>query len=223
MGECDERRAANPGLHRDGALAREAGTAQGPGAIMSRKRSKTMLADFLRRYMPTREQMEKSRWLAPIAHRFLSPELWRFTRRSVPRGVALGLFAGFIVPVGQIFLAAFLALPARANVPLAAAVTFVTNPFTLPFWLVVANKLGRFVLKLDAVAAGGAAQAEIASGRWQGYGWFLQTAGATAFGFLVMSVISAALAYVISGWVWRVVVARKWNRRPHRFLRRPAE
>ncbi|PIW54288.1 MAG: DUF2062 domain-containing protein, partial [Sphingomonadales bacterium CG12_big_fil_rev_8_21_14_0_65_65_10] len=39
--------------------------------------------------MPSREEMAENRWLAPIAHRFLSPELWRFTRRSVPRGVAL--------------------------------------------------------------------------------------------------------------------------------------
>lgn len=183
---------------------------------MTRKRSKTMLADFLRRHMPTREQMEKNRWLAPIAHRFLSPELWRFTRRSVPRGVALGLFAGFIIPVGQIFLAAFLALPARANVPLAALVTFVTNPFTLPFWLVIANKVGRFVLKIDAVAAGGAAQAEIASGRWQDYGWFLKTAGVTAFGFIVLSVVTAALSYILAGWVWRFVVSRKWTRRNRR-------
>jgi uncharacterized protein len=183
---------------------------------MSRKRSKTMLADLLRRHMPTREQMEKNRWLAPIAHRFLSPELWRFTRRSVPRGVALGLFAGFIVPVGQIFLAAFLALPVRANVPLAAAITFVTNPFTLPFWLVVANKVGRFVLKIDAVAAGGAAQAEIASGRWQSFGWFLQTAGVTAFGFIVLSIVLAAVSYLLAGWVWRAVVSRKWANRRHR-------
>jgi uncharacterized protein len=183
---------------------------------MSRKRSKTMLADFLRRHMPTREQMGKNKWLAPIAHRFLSPELWRFTRRSVPRGVALGLFAGFIVPVGQIFLAAFLALPARANVPLAAVITFVTNPFTLPFWLVVANKVGRFVLKIDAVAAGGAAQAEIASGRWQSFGWFLQTAGVTAFGFIVLSIVSAAVSYLLAGWVWRAVVSRKWTSRRHR-------
>ena len=187
---------------------------------MSRKRSKTMLADFLRRHMPTREQMEQNKWLAPIAHRFLSPELWRFTRRSVPRGVALGLFAGFIVPVGQIFLAAFLALPARANVPLAAAVTFVTNPFTLPFWLVIANKVGSFVLKIDAVAAGGAAQAEIASGRWQSYGWFLKTAGVTAFGFIVLSLVTAALSYLLASWVWRAVVSRKWTSRRHR--RQPA-
>jgi uncharacterized protein (DUF2062 family) len=70
--------------------------------------------------MPTREEMARNKYLAPIAHRFLSPELWRFTRRSVPRGVALGLFTAFIIPVGQIFLAAFLALPLRANVPLSA-------------------------------------------------------------------------------------------------------
>lgn len=179
---------------------------------MKRERSKTFLADWLRKHMPTREAMAQNKYLAPIAHRFLSPELWRFTRRSVPRGVALGLFAGFIVPVGQIFLAAFLALPARANVPLAALVTFVTNPFTLPFWLVVANKVGSLTLKIDAATVN-AANDELASGRWEGFGWFLRTAGVTAFGFIVLSLVSAALGYLLSGFVWRLMVARKRARR----------
>jgi uncharacterized protein (DUF2062 family) len=177
------------------------------------KRSKTWLADWLRSKlppMPTREEMAENRWLAPIAHRFLSPELWRFTRRSVPRGIALGLFAAFIVPVGQIFLAAFLALPARANVPLSALATFITNPFTLPFWLVVANQTGALVLKIDA-ATGGAAQAELSSGRWEDFGWFalLQTAGVTAFGFIVLAVVTSAAGYLVSSWVWRWWVGRK--------------
>lgn len=163
------------------------------------------------RNMPTREGMAGNKYLAPIAHRFLSPELWRFTRRSVPRGVALGIFAGFIIPVGQIFLAAFLALPARANVPVSALVTFVTNPFTLPFWLVAANKVGGFVLKIDA-ATGGNAQTEIASGWWQDFGWFMQTAGVTAFGFVVMAVVGAAAGYLLSSVVWRFVVASRRNR-----------
>jgi len=163
--------------------------------------------------MPTRDEMADNRWLAPIAHRFLSPELWRFTRRSVPRGVALGLFAAFIVPVGQIFLSAFLALPARANVPLAALMTFVTNPFTLPFWLLVGNRLGSFVLKIDA-AAGGAAAQELMSGRWQGFGWFLETAGVTAFGLGALSVLTAGFGWAVSGLVWRLIIARRWSRRP---------
>lgn len=166
--------------------------------------------------MPEREALASNRWLAPIAHRFVQSELWRFTRRSVPRGAALGLFAAFIVPVGQIFLAAFLALPARANVPVAVLITFVTNPFTVPFWLLVANRVGGFVLKVDAAGLGAAEERLVGAGLWQDFSWFLQTAGVTAFGFVVLSVVSAAIGYLVSGLVWRVVVARKWSRRAAR-------
>lgn len=196
-------------------LPAEGGAGQDAGDRAGRKisfRSKTFMADVFRKYVPTREEMAENKYLKPIAHRFLSPELWRFTRRSVPRGVALGLFAGFIIPLGQVFVAAFLALPARANVPLAALVTFVTNPFTLPFWLVVANKVGAFVLKIDAATLG-AANAELSSGRWQQFGWFLETAGVTGFGFLVLSVVTAAIGYILSGLIWRVMVGRRRNRR----------
>jgi len=178
---------------------------------MTRTRSKTALADWLARKMPTREEMARNKYLAPIAHRFLTPELWRFTRRSVPRGVALGLFCGFIIPVGQIFLAAFLALPARANVPLAALVTFVTNPITFPFWAVAANKVGRLVLNLDA-AVGGIAGPQIASDQGA-LAVFFATAGVTAFGFVVLAVGTAAIGYLVSGFLWRLVVARKRSSR----------
>lgn len=187
-------------------------TGQDAAVIKVSWRSKTFIADVVRKYTPTREKLAANKYLKPISHRFLSPELWRFTRRSVPRGVALGLFAGFIIPLGQVFVAAFLALPARANVPLATLVTFVTNPFTLPFWLVVANRVGGFVLKIDA-ATMGAANAELSSGRWQQFGWFLETAGVTAFGFFVLSIVSSAVGYVLSGFVWRLMVGRRRSRR----------
>lgn len=187
---------------------------------MSKKRartsnSKTWAADMIRKYMPTRDEMARNRYLAPIAHRFLSPELWRFTRRSVPRGVALGLFAAFIIPVGQIFLAAFLALPARANVPLAALVTFVTNPFTIAFWAVVANRVGQFMLRVDAATTGVAAE-QLESGAWD---WIIdafQLAGVTVFGFLVLAVVSSAVGYLLSSAIWRVMVARRRAKRLRR-------
>lgn len=175
--------------------------------------------------MPTREEMEGNKYLAPIAHRFGRSELWRFTRRSVPRGVALGLFAGFIIPVGQIFLAAFLALPIRANVPVAALLTFLTNPFTLPFWLMAANETGAFVLRVDS-ATTGLATAELESGRWSDFGWFqlLEGVGVTAFGFIVLAVVSAVVGHFLASLVWRLMVTRKWTRRPSRrkVLRQPA-
>lgn len=161
--------------------------------------------------MPNREEMARNKYLAPIAHRFLSPELWRFTRRSVPRGVALGLFAGFIVPLGQIFLAAFLALPTRANVPLAALMTFITNPFTLPFWLYMANRTGSFVLNVDAaVGANAASRFATDTGLFAD---MFALAGVTAFGFVVLAVVSAAGGYLIAGVIWRQVVGRRRRRR----------
>lgn len=175
-------------------------------------RSKTWAMDVIRKNTPTREEMAENKYLAPIAHRFLSPELWRFTRRSVPRGVALGLFAAFIIPIGQIFLSAFLALPTRANVPLAALMTFVTNPFTLPFWMAIAYKIGEFALRVDASVPAMAAT-KVNSGTWAFLTDAYEVAGATVVGYLVLSFATPVIGFVLSGWVWRAVVSRKRARR----------
>ena len=184
-----------------------------------KSKGKTWAADMIRKHMPTREEMAKNRYLRPIAHRFLSPELWRFTRRSVPRGVALGLFSAFIIPVGQIFLAAFLAFPARANVPLAALVTFVTNPFTLAFWLVIANRVGAFILRIDAATSGMATE-QLESGTWQWVIDAFEVAGVTVVGFFVLAIVSSAIGYLLSGAIWRVMVARKRAKRLRRMEER---
>jgi len=105
---------------------------------------------WVRRNMPTRDSMENNRLLRPVAHRVLAPELWRFTRRSVPRGVALGVVAGFLFPVAQIAIAAVFALPFRANVPVAALTTFITNPLTTPIIWVIAYRIGTFLLRSEA-------------------------------------------------------------------------
>lgn len=159
--------------------------------------------------MPTREGLARNRWLKPIAHRFLSPELWRFTRRSVPRGVSLGLFCGFIVPVGQIFLAAFMALPARANVPLAATTTLITNPFTFPFWVLVANRTGAGVLAIDNQLGTDVIGSQMRSDTWLSFSGFFEAAGVTVFGFVVLAIVSAAVGYLVSSLGWRWWIARK--------------
>lgn len=182
---------------------------------MSAPRKRPRLKAWLKRRspgMPTPEQMAGNKWLAPIAHRFLSPELWRFTRRSVPRGVALGLFCAFIIPVGQIFLAAFLALPSRANVPISALATFITNPFTVPFWLGIAKTVGDFMLSLDD-ATGGLARGQIESGYGEWLAWLFETAAVIAFGFVVLAVVTSSVGYFVSKVVWRFIVARKRTRR----------
>src|SRR5690606_23783414 len=87
--------------------------------------------------LPTRESVEGGRWLQPIAHVVLRSDLWRFHRRSVPRGVALGLIVGIflLIPGLQMIGAVLISLPFRANIPLAVGMTFLRNPLTPPFIL----------------------------------------------------------------------------------------
>ncbi|WP_156678681.1 DUF2062 domain-containing protein [Sphingomonas profundi] len=170
------------------------------------------------RNMPTRETFERIRWLRPIAHRILLPELWHFNRRSVPRGVALGMLVGVLTPIAQTIFAALLALPARANVPVAALTTFVTNPFTTPpIWL-LAYWIGMRLLHTDAVEAGGRLVHPEAMGWLQ---WLISEVGpATALGLVIIAVVSAAVGYLIAAFAWRAWVVHKWRQRAlHRNIR----
>ena len=181
---------------------------------MRRKRSKTMLADFLRRHLPTREQMEGNRYVRPFAHRVLRSELWRFTRRSVPRGIALGLLVGIIIPFGQILFAALLSVSVRANVPIAALTTFITNPVTTPMIWVAAYWVGKWLLQIDSATVVAPVNSAIEQTDLQNLlQWLTGATIVTAFGLVVIAIISSVLGYFLSGWVWRGVVARKWLRR----------
>lgn len=173
---------------------------------------------WIQRNLPTREQMEQIKWLRPVAHRVLAPELWRFTRRSVPRGVALGMITGVLLPVAQIPLSAVLALPIRANIPAAALTTFITNPVTTPILWVLAYRVGRWLLRLDAQVPGNPISQAASDPSW--WDWLVVEAGpATAVGLVFLAIVGAILGYFASAIGWRLWTAGKWRRRHKRMHR----
>lgn len=171
-------------------------------------------ASWVGRNMPTRESMEQNRFMKPFAARVLRSDLWRFTRRSVPRGVALGILVGVIIPVAQIFFAALLALPVRANVPVAGLTTFITNPFTTPLLWVAAYHVGSFILHIDATTFGQPVATALNTPHVETWmEWLTGAASITAFGLVVLAVIMAAVGYVVSAIGWRMWIAGKRRRR----------
>lgn len=164
-----------------------------------------------RRNMPTRESMERSRLLRPVAHRVLHPALWRATRRSVPRGVALGMVTGILFPVAQIAFSALFALPLRANIPAAALTTFITNPFTTPPLWLAAYLLGNQVLRLDAQVPGSPVADAARDLGW--LPWIMEKGAATGLGLVILTAVLAALGYALSALGWRLWIARKWRNR----------
>lgn len=172
-------------------------------------------AAWCHRNLPTRESLEGSRLLRPVAHRVLAPELWRFTRRSVPRGVALGMVTGILFPVAQIPFSAMLALPSRANIPAAALTTFITNPVTTPPLWVLAYWIGKWALHLDEALPGdpmSKAAHDAAQSGWMQ--WLMSDAApATALGLLIVTAILSSAGYGLSALGWRLWIARKWRHR----------
>ena len=168
------------------------------------------LASWAHRNMPTREQLERSRVMRPFAHRVLRSELWRFTRRSVPRGVALGMLVGIIIPFAQVLFAALLSLSVRANVPVAALTTFITNPFTTPLIWALSYKVGERLLYFDSMLHTNPIDSLLqVTDAWQLLVWLTAEGKVLALGICVVAVVAAALSYLITGIVWNGWVRHK--------------
>jgi uncharacterized protein (DUF2062 family) len=168
--------------------------------------------------------LEDNRFIAPVAHRVLEPSLWRFTRRSVPRGVALGLFVGIflLIPGVQIAGAALLALPFRANIPIAAAMTFLSNPATTPVFLMASVYIGNWLLGRSADASGFMALVDKHASIREWCAWlFSEAAPAMLFGLALISIAFAVVGYFLADWFWRHRMGRKWQARKLRIGKAP--
>ncbi len=172
----------------------------------------------MRAILPSREDVLAIKLVRPFAARVGSRELWRFTRRSVPRGVALGLLVGIflLIPGLQIIGVALLALPVRANIPIGAAMTFLSMPATTPFILAASLYVGNAILGLRAdVGHFERLYSEGAPLRaW--VDWLLsEAAPALLAGLGIIAIGSAIIGYVLAVLFWRWWLIRKWHARGH--------
>lgn len=182
-------------------------------------RSKTALMDWIRRNSPRREELLESRWVKPFAHRVSHTHLWRFTRTSVPRGVALGLFVGIfmLIPGIQILGVALLALPVRANIPIGAVMTFLSNPATTPLILASSVWIGNwtFGFKADISTFKALWAKKAAATEW--LDWFVSdTAPAMIAGLFIISVLAAVIGYVLATVIWDNWIRLRWRRKLRR-------
>lgn len=154
--------------------------------------------------LPTREALAAHPWLQPVADRLLDPKLWRLQHEAVARGVAVGTFWAFVIPVAQIVAATAHCTWWRANIPAAAAMTMLTNPLTIGFWLWLAYQTGARVMG-EPVTAG----APLGEGSMS---WLAEFGWPTVLGMGMFAVGGAALGYVSVKLIWRLRILVKRRR-----------
>ena len=182
---------------------------------------------MLERFLPTRDAITQSRllrWLGPRIH---DPLLWHVNRRSVARGVAMGVFFGLMIPIAQIPAAAIASLLLRGNLWIAAVSTLVSNPLTYGPLYYFAYRLGAGVIGARTPANLTAEAVEqpmrMIDSLAQAWTWITGIGQPLLLGMLIMAVTGAFIAYWGTQLVWRMRVTAKWRRlRQERRLRAAA-
>ncbi len=183
------------------------------------------------KYFPTPEKIRNSRLLRPFGRHLQHHFLWQFNRQSVALGAAVGLFFGILMPFAQIPASALFAIVARANLPVAALGTFISNPLTFAPMYYLAYRLGGFLLgatPLGKDSSGGngeevmldekvgeiiGKQSEVQSWLDNLADWAVGVGPALSLGLLVLAALTALIAYLTISGVWRLYALRRWRRR----------
>jgi uncharacterized protein (DUF2062 family) len=168
---------------------------------------------WISRHIPRRETIHENRFLRPFAPHLSKPELWRMHRRSVPRGVAIGLGVGIVIPFMHMIIAALLAIPLRANVAIAAAFTLLINPITIPVMYYVAYRTGMWELHADAAVMNPTVAQQASGELARILFWVHEASGPIAIGILTIAIAAAAVGYFLTAIVWRMWLASKLRRR----------
>lgn len=180
---------------------------------MAERRPNAGRMRWITRHIPTRDTVHEHRLLRPFAPHLAHSSLWRMTRRSVPRGVAVGLFVAVIIPFMHTVVAALVAIPVRANVAVAAICTLVVNPLTIPAMYIAAYRIGTWELHHDAKVVNAAAAERFSSELSRLLFWLHQASGPIAVGVLTIAAVSAIAGYLASALIWRLSSRSRWNQR----------
>lgn len=184
-----------------------------------------MARKFIRRWIPTQQQLRSQRmlrWLGPLLDR---PWLWQLNRRSVAAGVGLGVFCGFLLPGMQIVVAGLAALVIRANLPVTAVCTLVSNPFTYAPIFVLAYRVGAAMLGESVDEAQAAAleaealEASVVQVTAISTGWFERFTALgkpLLLGLLTFATVGGVVSYLLTLALWRVGVVLRMRHRLRR-------
>lgn len=169
---------------------------------------------IFKRYMPHPDSIREHRSLRFLGSLIHDPNLWHLNRHSVARAMAVGLFSAFIPLPMQMLLAASLAIPVRANLPISIGLVWLTNPLTMPPVFYCTYKVGSWVLDTPPLHLPSEITmdwiAERLTTLWE----------PMLVGSIVTGIVLGIVGYFATMIYWRWWVRRAWLKRQQRQQRR---
>jgi len=165
---------------------------------------------LLLRFMPNREKIKAIKALEFLGEKLHRPNLWHLNRRSVSLAFAIGLWAMYTPPLPwQMAIAGVLAIYFNANLPIAVALVWITNPVTwLPMYY-AAYKVGSLVLAQGSFQFEQFSQLFSIEKVWE-------LGAPLLLGCFILMNVGAALGYFGTQYFWRRAVLRRLVLRKYR-------
>lgn len=173
-------------------------------------RTDYMPRKFIKRLLPDAKKIREHKHLRMFGSALHDPNLWHLNRRSVSVAFAIGLFMTFVPMPFQMIPAAALAIYLRANILIAIALVWISNPLTIPAIFYFCYLVGTWIL-------GAPVNPFEFEFSWQ---WFASEMSHDwqpfLLGSLVVSTIASLAGYWSIQWLWRWHVVREWEKRKNR-------
>lgn len=92
------------------------------------------------------EELQNTKSLKWSKRYLAKPYLWHFHKSNVANSAFIGLFVSCLPMPFQMLVACIFSILFRANIPIAMALTWVSNPLTMAFFIYSQYKIGQFIL-----------------------------------------------------------------------------
>ncbi len=161
----------------------------------------------IRRFLPDHNTIKSNKHLQIFGELLHNANLWHLNRHSVAKAFAVGLFYAFVPVPFQMLLAAGTSIIVHANLPLAVALVWITNPFTMPAIFYFCWLVGSWIV-------GESEHQFYFEPSWQWVTDSLSTIGPAFFvGCATLAVLFSVLGYFGIQALWRYNVIKEWKNR----------
>lgn len=170
---------------------------------------------YIKRFLPDHQKLREHKYLKVFGDWLHSPSLWHLNKRSFAGAFSVGLFTAFIPIPMQMVVAAAGAILFRVNLPVSAALVWVTNPVTMPPIFFFCYKVGTMILGVPTQNMHFELTMEWLQSEllaiWQPF----------LLGCFLLGTLSAILGNVAARLVWRFMVVRSWVERKRLRKKKP--
>jgi uncharacterized protein len=162
---------------------------------------------LFKRLTPDAKKIQSHKALRIFGKTLHNPNLWHLNRYSVATAFSIGLFCAWLPFPGHMLASSALAILFHANLPLALALVWLSNPLTIPPQFYFAYRLGAHLLSTPPAPF----HIEL-SWSWLG-GELLLVWRPLLLGSLICGLLSAIISNILIRLSWRRSVAKQWKAR----------